>query len=105
MTMTDQSKRMRDEAAERSLYASYANHCAIQKKIPLTYMSWKKAGTPKAPEAAQANSVTANCPDCNSPDRKKFGPPCIRFVGDESREFLHPWHFWHATVAAQKEKP
>jgi hypothetical protein len=28
-------------------YASYANHCAIQRKVPLTLLSWKKAGEPK----------------------------------------------------------
>lgn len=24
------------------LYASYANHCAIQKKIPMTFHTWKR---------------------------------------------------------------
>ena len=27
----------------RTAYAAYANHCAIQKKVPMTWHSWKRA--------------------------------------------------------------
>jgi hypothetical protein len=34
-------------------YAAYANHCAIQKKVPMTYHSWKRKGQPKAPDGTE----------------------------------------------------
>lgn len=38
-----------DKHSEDAFYAAYANHCAIQRKIPLTYHSWKRAGRPQVP--------------------------------------------------------
>ena len=34
-------------AAGAGHYASYANHCAIQKRIPMTFHTWKRKGEPK----------------------------------------------------------
>ena len=39
---------LNDEGRQR-LYASYANHCAIQKVVPLTYRSWIRASMPYDP--------------------------------------------------------
>lgn len=33
-----------------SQYASYANHCAIQKKIPMTWHTWKRSQPTPAPK-------------------------------------------------------
>ena len=30
------------KVTQRELYAAYANHCAIQKKVPMTWHSWKR---------------------------------------------------------------
>lgn len=31
------------------LYAAYANHCAIQRKVPMTFHRWKRQGKPRTP--------------------------------------------------------
>jgi len=31
-----------EKQKQQLLYASYANHCAIQKKVPMTWHSWKR---------------------------------------------------------------
>ena len=36
----------RDDA----FYSAYANHCAIQGKVPMTVHSWRRAGSPRTPE-------------------------------------------------------
>lgn len=43
--------------SEHDLYAAYANHCAIQKQIPMTVHSWRKAGCPHAPEENRVKST------------------------------------------------
>lgn len=41
---------------DHDYYASYANHCAIQKQIPLTIHSWRRAGNLKTPDDAGRDS-------------------------------------------------
>ena len=49
------------EPSTDALYAAYANHCAIQSKVPLTAKSWERERCPKH------NAMS--CPECG--DRKE----------------------------------
>jgi hypothetical protein len=59
------------------LYASYANHCAIRKKVPVTWHTWKRQqATVKQPTPASNEYDPIPCPHNHPARNMTCGPEC-----------------------------